>query len=191
MVSPLKTEQITGTTVLGALVVVLDYMLKFSGVKIPFPFLPTLRFDLDGIPIVLALFLYGPYSASMTCLVAFAAILFRSGIVLSASMKGLAEFATILGMLPFYRNSLNQLRDFAIISGVSTRVLVMAIATLAAWPLLFKSTEIALAFIPFSALFNAIAGVISISGGWLLYKAIFKRVRHLLPPKNHDGGPGT
>jgi hypothetical protein len=86
-------------------------------------------------------------------------------------------------MLPFYRKSLNQLRELAVITGVSVRVLAMALATLVASPLLFDSTEIAVAFIPFLALFNVIAGMVSISGGYMLYKAIFKRARHLLPSK--------
>lgn len=180
----MNTREITGTAILSALVVVFDYVLKFAGVKIPFPIFPILKFDLDGIPIVLSLLLYGPYSALTTCFVAFVAILARSGDALSASMKALAEFATVLGMIPFYRINSNRLRWLAVIPGIATRVVVMVVATLAAWPLLFKSLNAVIAFIPFSALFNAVAAVIGIAGGFLVYEALSKRAPALLPDGN-------
>ena len=178
-----RTEWITGTAIMSALVVVFDYVLKFSGVKIPFPMMPTMKFDLDGIPIVLALFLYGPFSALTTCFVAFVAILARSGAAVSASMKALAEFGTVLGLLPFYKINPKGFRLFGIASGASSRILVMIVATLAMWPLLFQSEQAALAFIPFLAIFNAIAAVVSVSGGYMVYKAIAKRAPALLPTK--------
>jgi riboflavin transporter FmnP len=182
----MNTREITGTAILSALVVVFDYALKFAGIKIPFPIFPILKFDLDGIPIVLSLLLYGPYSAVTTCLVAFVAILARSGDALSASMKALAELATVLGMMPFYRINSNRLRSLAVIPGVATRVVVMVVATLAAWPLLFKSLNAVIAFIPFSALFNAVAAVIGIAGGFLVYEALNKRAPALLPNANKN-----
>jgi len=176
----LRTEEITGTAILSALVVVFDYTLKFAGIKIPFPLFPVLKFDLDGIPIVLSLLLYGPYSALVTCFVAFVAILARSGAVVSASMKAIAEFGTVLGMVPFYRIHSSRFKGLAIVSGISARVLVMVFANLAAWPLVFQSVEAAIAFIPFLAVFNAIAGAISMSGGYLIHKALAKRAPTLL-----------
>jgi len=166
------------------LVVVFDYTLKFTGVKIPFPLFPTLRFDLDGVPIVLSLLLYGPYSAVVTCFVALVAILARSGIVLSASMKALAEFGTILGLIPFYKIHSNGAKAFAVVSGTSSRVLLMVLANLAVWPLIFTSLEAAMAFVPFLAVFNVIAAVISISGGYLIYAAVGKRAPALLRTKH-------
>jgi len=176
----LRTEQITGTAILSALVVVFDYTLKFAGIKIPFPLFPVLKFDLDGIPIVLSLLLYGPYSGLATCFVAFVAILARSGAVLSASMKAIAEFGTIAGMVPFYKIHSTGSRGLAIVSGISVRVLIMVFANLAAWPLVFQSVDAAIAFIPFLAAFNVIAGAISISGGYLIHKALATRAPTLL-----------
>jgi len=180
----MNTREITGTAILSALVVVFDYALKFAGIKIPFPILPFLKFDLDGIPVVLSLLLYGPYSAVTTCFVALVAILARSGDAFSASMKALAEFATVLGMMPFYAISSNRLKELAIIAGIATRVVVMAVATLATWPLLFKSLDAVVAFLPFSALFNAVAAVISVAGGFILYEALTHRAPALLNNAN-------
>ena len=181
-----RAQWITGTAIMSALVIVFDYALKFSGVKIPFPMLPTLKFDLDGIPIVMALFLYGPYSALTTCFVAFVAILARSGAALSASMKALAEFGTVLGLLPFYKINPRGFRLFGVASGTLSRIVVMVVATYAAWPLIFQSEQAALAFLPFLAVFNAVAAVISISGGYLVYRALAKRAPALLPTKDRQ-----
>jgi riboflavin transporter FmnP len=181
MTGQLRTQWITGTAIMSALVVVFDYVLKFSGVKIPFPMMPTMKFDLDGIPIVLALFLYGPFSALTTCFVAFVAILARSGAAVSASMKALAEFGTVLGLLPFYKINPKGFRLFGIASGALSRILVMIAATLMMWPLIFQSEQAALAFVPFLAIFNAIAAVVSVSGGYIIYKAIASRAPALLP----------
>ena len=180
----MNTREITGTAILSALVVVFDYALKFAGIKIPFPILPFLKFDLDGIPVVLSLLLYGPYSAVTTCFVALVAILARSGDAFSASMKALAEFATVLGMIPFYAISSNRLKGLAITAGIATRVVVMAVATVATWPLLFKSLDAVVAFLPFSALFNAVAAVISVAGGFILYEALNHRAPALLNNAN-------
>jgi len=182
--SEMNTREVTGTAILSALVVVFDYALKFAGIKIPFPIFPILKFDLDGIPIVLSLLLYGPYSAVTTCFVALMAILARSGDALSASMKALAELATVLGMIPFYKINSNRLRGLAVIPGMATRVVVMIVATLVTWPLLFKSLNAVVAFLPFSALFNAVAAVISVAGGFLVYEALSKRAPALLPNTN-------
>jgi riboflavin transporter FmnP len=165
------------------LVVVFDYSLKFSGVKIPFPMFPTLRFDLDGVPIVLALLMYGPYSAITTCFVAFVAIVARSGLVLNASMKAIAEFGTILGMIPFCKTNPGRFSRLGIMSGMSSRVLLMVFANLAVWPLVFQSADAAIAFIPFLAAFNAIAAAISITGGYLIHRALAKRAPALMPIK--------
>jgi len=89
---------------MSAVVVVSDYSLKFMGVKIPFPLFPAWRFDIDGVPIVLTLMIYGSYSSFVTCAVAFVAILARSGQVVSASMKALSQvydsISKTLGDLP-------------------------------------------------------------------------------------------
>jgi hypothetical protein len=71
-------------------------------------------------------------------------------------------------------------RLFGIASGALSRILIMIGATLAVWPLIFQSEQAALAFIPFLAIFNAIAAVISISGGYIVYKALAKRAPALL-----------
>jgi riboflavin transporter FmnP len=82
----LKTDAKTlaGTAILGTLVVVFDYSLKYSGFKIPFPWLPYLKFDFTGVPIVLFLLSFGLASGITTSAVALLAILARARVAQSA-----------------------------------------------------------------------------------------------------------
>ncbi len=93
-----KTRTIAGTALLAALVVVFDYSMKYSGLKMIFPWLPFLKFDFTGIPIVLSFYLFGFISSAFTSAIALFAILARSGDFFSASMKALAELFTVVGM---------------------------------------------------------------------------------------------
>jgi hypothetical protein len=74
-----RTVELTGTAILAALVIIFDYSLKYSGLKIPFPWYPNLKFDFTGIPIALSLFLYGFSSSIFTSFVAGVGIVARSG----------------------------------------------------------------------------------------------------------------
>ncbi len=93
-----RSSSLTDTALLTALIVVLDYVLKFRGLKIPFPWMPTLKFDFTGIPITLSLLIYGLPSALTTSVVAFVAIIARSDDVIGASMKFATEFSTVLSL---------------------------------------------------------------------------------------------
>ena len=134
-----KSSKLTGTALLAALVIVFDYALKFSGLKIPFPWMPTLKFDFTGIPIALSLFMYGPVSALTTSLVAFVGILARSGDVIGASMKFAAEFSTVLGLGLGVRAAerLTPLvqKGAGLALGVAFRVVAMSVANILVLPL--------------------------------------------------------
>jgi len=100
-----STRTLTGTAVLGALVVVFDYTIKFSGLKIPFiPPLQFLHFDFTGVPVVLSLLLFDLVpGGAVTSAVAFFAIFARSGSFVGPVSKALAEFSTILGVALGYK----------------------------------------------------------------------------------------
>jgi len=74
-----KTVRLTGTAILAALAVVFDYALKFSGLKIPFPWMPFLKFDFTGVPIVTAFLMFDLTSGTITTIVAVLGIIARSG----------------------------------------------------------------------------------------------------------------
>ncbi len=182
----MSTTFIAQTAILGALVVVFDYAMKFSGFKIVFPPLSYLKFDFTGIPIVLSFFLSGLTSGATTSIVAMLAILARSGDIVSAFMKALAEFSTVLGMLiglTMFKNRLRLAKPASFFTGCTVRVVVMALANLIVLPLYYPMTFEAVLLTILTAVFNLIHGLLSMSGGYLIYKAIKLRIPSLIKEK--------
>jgi len=182
------TTTIAGTAILSSLVIVFDYSLKFSGLKIPFPWLPYLKFDFTGVPIVLSLLLFGLAPGATTSAVAFLAILVRSGDFVGASMKALAELSTILGMAFSYRwlkNTKNLGKALSLILGVTSRVLTMFFANLIILPTYYQMPQMAvIAVSPLIAAFNVVQGTISILSGYFLYNVITNRTSPSSTRKN-------
>ena len=175
-----RSSRLTGTALLAALVVVIDYALKFSGLKIPFPWMPTLKFDFTGIPIILSLLMYGLPSAFTTSMVAFVAIIARSGDVVGALMKFAAEFSTVLGLalglklvgrlVPWLQKGLG------LSIGCLFRVAVMSVANIIVLPNFYGFLEsVAYGMLPLIAVFNVAQGTITILLGIFLDEAVRKR----------------
>jgi len=181
---------IAGTTLLGATVVVLDWLSKIFSLKVPFPILVNLKFDVIGIPAVMAYLLFGSLSGIVACLVAFLSISFRNPF--SGFMKGLAELATVIGAFLILRVRSppvlhKRKKIFAGISSVALRVVMMAVANVLLLPVFlsnFYTTETVIALLPILCLFNAIQGIISIAGGFLVYEAILLRLPSLRAARN-------
>jgi riboflavin transporter FmnP len=184
-----KSIFIAGTAILGAVVAVLD-MLKV--LKIPYPPLPFLVFDVVGIPMVLAYFFFGLFSGVIACFVALITISFRDPTGFKGFMKCIAELATIIGAFIVLRAkspsfSHKRKKIFAGISSVALRVVVMAVVNVLLLPIVFPNfwtTETVIVLLPAFSVFNAIQGVISIAGGFLVYEAIMLRLPSLRADRN-------
>ncbi|MBS7632588.1 hypothetical protein KEJ15_03060 [Candidatus Bathyarchaeota archaeon] len=180
----ISTREIAGTAVFAALVVVFDYALKYSNLKLPFPWNTDLKFDFTGVPIVSAFLIFGLIPGALTSIIASVAIAARSGNVIGASMKGLAEFSTILGMAVGMKivSKFKGATMFAF--GILLRVLVMVAANFLlvyVGVLSFRTyAEIPVIYALLLGAFNAIAGIICISLGYLIYEAVKRRARALL-----------
>jgi len=175
---------VTRTAMLSALVVVFDYSMKFSGLKIVFPWLPFLKFDFTGVPITLSLLTTGLAAGAVTSTVAFMAITVRSGDVVGASMKALAEFSTVLG---FYlgnriqRKKQKLARALSYILGCSMRVLIMFVSTIPVFTMYYGlPVTVALSMSPLVATFNLIQGFLSIFCGDFLYETLKRRAPTIL-----------
>ena len=174
-----NTARLTGTAILAALVVVFDYTMKFSGLKIPFPWMPFLKFDFTGIPITLALLLYGLSSAATTSSVACLAIIARSGDVVGALMKAIAEFSTVLGMRLGLQITGRYSRIVSVFVGVALRIAAMSITNLVVLPTYYGMPfSVAFNLLPMLGAFNAIQGAMTVLVGTLLYEAYIRRVPH-------------
>ncbi|TET72183.1 hypothetical protein E3J39_02905 [Candidatus Bathyarchaeota archaeon] len=187
-----ETVRLTGTAILAALVIVFDYTLKFSGLKIPFPWMPFLKFDFTGVPIIVALLLFGLASAGTTSVVASLGIIARSGDLIGGAMKGMAELSTVVGMAAgLYiteRISSSRVIRMAgmLVVGVVTRILVMSVWNLLVLPnfygIPFNAT---IGMLPLLALFNAMQGAMTVALGYTLHEAYVRRVPTLnrtVPP---------
>ena len=188
----IDTKTLGGTAVLGALVVVFDFTMKYSALKIRFPWLPFLKFDFTGIPIVLSFLLFGLMSGVTTSTIALLAILGRSGDVVGSSMKGLAELSTILGMalgLLLVRNPSILKKPASFVLGISLRSLVMICTNLiliftGVMALYGDYAEIPVIVSLLVGAFNAVQGSLSILGGYFIYEAIVRRIPSLATRKS-------
>jgi len=179
-----KTARLTGTAILAALVLIFDYSLKFSGLKIPFPWMPFLKFDFTGIPIIISLLLYGLTSAATTSAVACLGIIVRSGDLIGGAMKGIAEFSTVMGMAyGIYLASRLGLEEKywktpSIINGVSSRIIIMSIWNLIVLPNYYGLTlNATVSMLPLLGFFNGIQGIMTAFLGYLFYEAYTKNMR--------------
>ena len=188
----ITSTALAGTTILAALVVVFDYTMKYSGLKMPFPWFPLLKFDFTGIPIVLSLLLFGLVPGAFTSAIAVLAILARSGDFVGSSMKGLAEFLTILGMFLGLKIATRFKLPASFSLGVATRVFVMMLVNLGLiymglmrFPPSYSEIPLLL-IILLTGVFNVVQGAISIIGGYFIYEAIRRRSPSLTKNKNAD-----
>ena len=179
-----------GTAALSSLAIVFDYALKYSNLKIPFLWLPYLKFDFTGIPIVISALLFGLIPGMFTSAVASAGILARSGDILGSTSKGLAEFSTIIGMLIGLR-MFRRFRAVTSISiGLASRVLIMTIVNLAfvyTGLLLIPSSykQAASTWVLIVGIFNLAEGAISAVGGYVVFEAIKTRAPSLVK-RSHE-----
>jgi riboflavin transporter FmnP len=176
-----KSVFVAGTALLGAVVAVLDLVVRL---KIPFPPLPYLKLDVLGVPMLLSSFLFGFFSGSITSLIAWLTIATRDWF--SGFMKFAAEFSTVIGVYIVLRarnpNS-TWWKALAMVSGVLVRVIVMAVANIALLPVfyasLYKTYDAVIILIPLISVFNALQGAVSVFGGFLVYEAVVLRLPSL------------
>ncbi len=167
-----EVKKLTLISVLAALSVVL----KFSPLKIPFPLLPYIKFDLIELPLLFAFFVLGlRLSLVGGVVMGFSIAVFNPG---SAFMKFLAFTSTMLPLTFFWRNN-KWLRNkyLGYLSSVLSRVAIMAVANLLITPLIHNiPVEFVLKILPFICLFNLVAASYNVLGGYWIYLAVEKRI---------------
>ncbi|MEM4523272.1 MAG: hypothetical protein QW738_08690 [Nitrososphaeria archaeon] len=157
------------TSMFSALVILFDYSLKFFQLKIPFFWFTVLKFDFTGVPIVLSYFFVGLSSSAIVSFIAFLAIVLRSGNIVSAFAKGIAEFSTILGIWLAYKLSLKSM-IYNYIFAIFSRCLVMFFVNLLILPfIMFMPFESVIQMLPIITIFNIIQGSISVLIGYIIY----------------------
>jgi len=177
-----NTVRLTGTAILAAMVIVFDYALKYSGLKLPFPWYPNLKFDFTGIPIALSLFLYGFPSSVTTSLVAGIGIVLRSGNFISASMKVAAELSTVFGIHLGRQVDGSKNKYISWGAGLLSRILVMTVVNLYVLPNVYHvPMEATIGLLPLIGFFNAVQGAITIGFGHFLFEDVRSRLPQWSP----------
>ena len=172
-----RTARLTGTAILATLVVVFDYTLKFSGLKIPFPWLPFLKFDFTGIPIALSLLLYGLSSGATTSVVACLAIVARGSDPVGAVMKAIAEFSTVFGIAIGLHLPGRYRKTASVFVGIALRIVITCALNMVVIPAYYGMPySVAVGMLPMIAVFNALQGALTVFVGYLLYGAYVQRV---------------
>lgn len=178
-----RTTRLAGTAILAALVVVFDYTLKFSGLKIPFPWLPFLKFDFTGVPITFSLLLYGLPSGATTSIVACLAIVARSGDLVGAVMKAIAEFSTVMGIEIGLHLPSRYRKVVSVVVGVALRVAAMSVTNLVVLPAYYGLPYgVAVSLLPLIGIFNTMQGTLTVLMGYFLYEAFLRRI----PIQSHE-----
>ncbi len=183
---------------LASLVIMFDYSLKFSGLKIPFPWMPFLKFDFTGVPIVISFLLFGSSSAAITSTVACLGIVLRSGDLIGGIMKGIAEFSTVLGMalgVKLMKQFNIGSRSSKMVStgfGVLLRILSMSVWNIVVLPYAYGfPLNTVIGMLPLLGVFNGIQGFITTFFGYLLYEAYTRYVSVREKPHLAEEDPGN
>ena len=182
-VSGRDTVRLVGTAILAAMVIVFDYTLKYSGLKIPFPWMPFLKFDFTGVPIMISLFMFGLPSAVTTSLAALLGIIARSGELVGATSKAVAELSTALGIAAGLRLTGDRGIGDIITKGVSVALgLISRVVVMSLWNIVVLPNyqgipyDYVVSLLPMLGVFNAMQGAISALLGYTLYEAYTRRV---------------
>jgi len=185
-----RSRLLAGAALFASLTVVLDVSFKYSALKIPFPPAPFLKFDLDGLPVLVSLLTLGPWASALSSVSLLLTIAYRGPP--SAVLKVLAEASTAAGVLIAWlllkrmanpgKPGARTLMITGISLGVAARVLVMLWGNWALLPLFFgKNLEEYYGMALYTALgiivgFNAVQGAINVAAAILVYLGIRKRV---------------
>jgi len=172
----MKAREIAGASLLAALAAAMEIL----PLDVPFPPLKFLTFDPTGIPLTLALYVYGlPSSLISTLIAAFIISLprppFKPANPIGGFFKGLAEASTLLGIWLAVKLFKKKSLLLALTSSLAVRVIVMDIANYLLLPVLYGiPINVVISLIPPISVFNAIQGGINILAGYYFYKAVKK-----------------
>ncbi|MEM2094232.1 MAG: hypothetical protein QXI32_02920 [Candidatus Bathyarchaeia archaeon] len=171
-----RSVLIAGTAVFSALVAAVEYLsLVFPILRISFPPLTYLKFDMAEIPAFLSFLVFGlPVGVTTSLIVPLTIIARGTSNPLGAVIKGLAVLSTVLGYASFARRS----KLISGLLGLASRVLAMAVVNGLLLPFLFPQQYYAeLGVQLMSALFNAVHSVLTIGGAYIVYMKLPRLMR--------------
>ena len=180
-----RSLKVAATALFAAMAAVLEIL----PLDLAFPLYEKLTLDPTGIPLVLALYLFGFDVAAPAALITGVVIAlprppFRRPNPVGAFFKSLAEISTLAGVRASRR--LWRGRWLTLVTslslGVAVRAVVMTAACTAMLPLFYGiPLSVAVRLAPVVAVFNVIQGSLNVIAGFLLYDALGRRLSPLTP----------
>jgi riboflavin transporter FmnP len=153
------SREIAVASVLGALAAMSE-IIPGPPFDVPFPLYPRISWDLTGIPIMVSLFLYGPATGVLTCLIGCSVIFTRNPY--GGVLKVIAELATILGFIILRRGIVPNT-----VGAVTSRVLIMTVVNFFYLQLFLERTAAVGLLIPIGV-FNVTQALINIIPAYLI-----------------------
>jgi len=173
----MRGRVIAGTAVLASLAAACELL----PLDLPFPLFPKLTLDPTGIPLVLALLLYGPESGFTATIIASATIalprLGKPPNPYGAVFKGLAELATLLGAyLSLNLKWGSELALMLLLASLS-RIAVMSAANLLLLPLFYGlDPAVVVKLLPVIAVFNLTQALVNVLVAYRVFRAVASRL---------------
>jgi riboflavin transporter FmnP len=161
-----RTREIAVASVLGALSVLCE-IVPGPPFDIPFPLYPQVTWDITGIPMMISLLLFGPFSAIYTCLVG-CAIIFLRGNISGGVFKVIAELSTVLAYA-----LIRQGRIVKTLGASFSRVIVMTITNYYLLQVFYNLPEgVVVGLLPVLAVFNFSQALINVIPAQIIHKRI-------------------
>ncbi|MGB9684232.1 MAG: ECF transporter S component [Candidatus Bathyarchaeales archaeon] len=168
-VKKIGTREIAASSLLGGLSALWE-IIPGPPFDIPFPLYPRISWDITGIPMIMALLLYGPLCAIYTCFIGCSIIFFR-GNVPGGTFKLLAELATIIGYAILRKSFIVDMAK-----ATASRVIVMTIANYYLLQFFYRLAPnfVAGLLLPI-AIFNVSQALINIIPAYAIYVKIVRQ----------------
>lgn len=165
-IGKIGTREIAVSSLLGGLSALWE-IIPGPPFDVPFPPYPRISWDITGIPMIIALLLYGPLCGIYTCFIGCSIIFFRGNIP-GATFKLLSELATIIGYAIFRRNFI-----LDTIKATLSRVTVMTVANYYLLPFFYRMpVPVAAGLLLPIAIFNVTQALINIIPAYVIYVRI-------------------
>jgi riboflavin transporter FmnP len=158
---------------LGALAFLFEFI-PGPPFDIPFPLYQRVTWDITGIPMMISLLLYGPFSAVYTCLVG-CAIIFLRGNISGGFFKVIAELSTLLAYALIRKGAISK----SLVASFS-RVIVMTITNFYMLQFFYKMPEgVVVSLLPVLAVFNFSQAMINLIPAQIIHKRIRKAIQDI------------
>lgn len=168
-IGKIGTREVAASSLLGGLSALWE-IIPGPPFDLPFPPYPKISWDITGIPMIIALLLYGPLCGIYTCLIGCSIIFFRGNIP-GGTFKLIAELATVVGYAILRRNFI-----IDTVKATLLRVVVMTVANYYLLQFFYRMpSQVVTGLLLPVAVFNVTQALINIIPAYTVYARITRQ----------------